>query len=155
MSTRISVTSRSIENTLKYSFKNYDIDSRNQSGEIVNDVFALFESAIMQVRDTNVETLEFCSRDGRPRYFDAECNAAKRTKRLLERKLRSCPSTYNDANYEAHLFKYYDLLTKKRNEYFAINLSSISVRTKFTTLKSLLKHTPETLPKHEFPEKNC
>ena len=70
-----------IENILKYSFKNYDVDSRNQPGEIVNDVFALFESAIMQVRDKKVETLEFCLRNGRPRYFDAECNSAKRTKK--------------------------------------------------------------------------
>ena len=73
----------------------------------------------------------------------------KRKKRQLERRLKKNRTTFNEVAYESHVTSYHDLLTEKRNNYFKENLSAISVKQKFVTLDSLLKHTLEQYPNHE------
>ena len=131
------------------SIESWDLDKSEDSVKIVNNVFDSFEESVIKSRDLNVPKMTFRSRHGRPKYFDHECEQMKRKKRLLERRLKKSRTTFNEVAYESHLADYHDLLTSKRNNYFIENLSKISVKQKFLTLDSLLKHTLEQLPSHK------
>ena len=113
---------------------------------IVNSLFNTFHDASVLKRSEIVTVKKKISRDGKPRYYDAECEREKRKKRKLERDVRKHDTPENREAYRAQVASYRSVLSIKRNDFYTLNFSSKSSKIIFYCLNELMNHKNDTLP---------
>ena len=113
---------------------------------IVNSLFNTFHDASVLKRSEIVTVKKKISRDGKPRYYDAECEREKRKKRKLERNVRKHDTPENREAYRAQVAYYRSVLSIKRNDFYTLNFSSKSSKMIFYCLNELMIHKNDTLP---------
>ena len=101
---------------------------------IVNSLVNTFHDASVLKRSEIVTVKKKISRDGKPRYYDAECEREKRKKRKLEREVRKNDTPENREAYRAQVAYYRSVLSIKRNDFYTLNFSSKSSKMIFIAL---------------------
>ena len=98
---------------------------------IINEIFDTFQKTSIDKRREFVNCKHMIIQEGRPRYFDAECESEKRLKRKLERVAKKHPSTENRLAYKTQVSHYRYVLSKKRNDFYSKNFASKSPKILF------------------------
>ena len=120
---------------------------------IINEIFDTFQNTSIDKRREFVNCKHKIIQEGRPRYFDAECESEKRLKRKLERVAKKHPSTENRLAYKTQVSHYRYVLSQKRNDFYSKNFASKSPKMLFYSLNELMNHTNEILPSYSCPIK--